>query len=166
MLPLFLQLVGSMIYEQTFPHPEATSNRLIWHGEECRWDQTAEREPDGELYAVIPNDNHEANLMPIKPAQFCITLHYIWHKVGPMVHIANQQPKSKRRQFDAFQTVELERQFCVHRYLTRNRKEELSRSTFLTERQVEIWFQNRRAKHKRQMKDAIERGQHKSDSTP
>ena len=63
------------------------------------------------------------------------------------------QRKGKRQQFATYQTIELERQFQLHRYLTRNRKMELSRSIALTERQVEVWFQNRRAKRKRQMRD-------------
>ena len=63
------------------------------------------------------------------------------------------QRKGKRQQFATYQTLELERQFQLHRYLTRNRKMELSRSIALTERQVEVWFQNRRAKRKRQMRD-------------
>ena len=63
------------------------------------------------------------------------------------------QRKGKRQQFATYQTIELERQFQLHRYLTRNRKMELSRSISLSERQVEVWFQNRRAKRKRQMRD-------------
>ena len=62
-----------------------------------------------------------------------------------------KERKGKRQQFATYQTLELERQFDLHRYLTRNRKVALSRSISLTERQIEVWFQNRRAKRKRQM---------------
>ena len=75
-----------------------------------------------------------------------------------------RQYKGKRHQFATHQTLELERQFEVHPYLTRYRKLEISRSISLTERQVEVWFQNRRAKEKRQMCDVSDVNQNLSTS--
>ncbi|XP_064637720.1 homeobox protein CDX-1-like isoform X2 [Lineus longissimus] len=47
------------------------------------------------------------------------------------------------------QRLELEKEFHYSRYITINRKAELAKSLDLTERQIKIWFQNRRAKERK-----------------
>ncbi|XP_067622420.1 homeotic protein caudal [Eurosta solidaginis] len=48
-----------------------------------------------------------------------------------------------------FQRLELEKEYCTSRYITIRRKTELAQILSLSERQVKIWFQNRRAKERK-----------------
>ncbi|NXS10024.1 CDX4 protein, partial [Neodrepanis coruscans] len=82
---------------------------------------------------------------------------YEWmRKPGQANTAGKTRTKEKYRVvYTDHQRLELEKEFHCNRYITIRRKSELAANLGLSERQVKIWFQNRRAKERKMIKKKI-----------
>ncbi|XP_062915890.1 homeobox protein CDX-4 [Mobula hypostoma] len=82
---------------------------------------------------------------------------YEWMKKTTQVSAAGKtRTKDKYRVvYTDHQRLELEKEFHYNRYITIKRKAELATILGLSERQVKIWFQNRRAKERKMTKKQL-----------
>nr|XP_031540341.1 homeobox protein CDX-2 [Vicugna pacos] len=85
--------------------------------------------------------------------------------------IANYSLKTRTKDkyrvvYTDHQRLELEKEFHYSRYITIRRKAELAATLGLSERQVKIWFQNRRAKERKINKKKLQQQQPQPPPAP
>ncbi|XP_051160624.1 homeobox protein CDX-1 isoform X2 [Leptopilina boulardi] len=103
---------------------------------------------------AINNNNNNGSSTPVRPGQ--IRSPYEWMK-KPSYQTQPNPGKTRTKDkyrvvYTDHQRLELEKEFHYSRYITIRRKAELAANLALSERQVKIWFQNRRAKERKQSK--------------
>ncbi|XP_030058259.1 homeobox protein CDX-2 [Microcaecilia unicolor] len=83
---------------------------------------------------------------------------YDWMRkpAAPGSSVKTRTKDKYRVVYTDLQRLELEKEFHYSRYITIRRKAELAASLGLSERQVKIWFQNRRAKERKISKKRLQ----------
>uniref|UniRef100_A0A452H3U7 Homeobox domain-containing protein n=1 Tax=Gopherus agassizii TaxID=38772 RepID=A0A452H3U7_9SAUR len=77
----------------------------------------------------------------------------------PALGVKTRTKDKYRVVYTDHQRLELEKEFHYSRYITIRRKAELAATLGLSERQVKIWFQNRRAKERKINKKKLQQSQ-------
>ncbi|KAI6201228.1 hypothetical protein M3Y96_00819300 [Aphelenchoides besseyi] len=137
------------LYEQSsnflYPSPSDTYMKTVLGAAAAQWANDAGGFPGYGAFPGTPTNSHLGSLPDRNSGQLSPPI-FPWMK---MSGTKPGEAKRTRQTYSRPQTVRLEQEFHSNHYLNRGRRQQISEELQLTERQVKIWFQNRRMKNKK-----------------